>query len=622
MKRFAALLCVCATILSLLSLSACGDQGGVDTPTPTATEPTVAVEPTPAPTGTPEPTPTPTPVNYDPVEPIDFTQFLNEVSAARREEMASKVAFDGFTDYLVDDPAVKDLLTQEEINALKTDHDMPETLTYAQAVSDVDLYFRALKYGYGAYYYFGGDEVFNKAKDQVLAELAGKSTIGAKQLGEILHENMLFVRDGHFNVYGSPPIVQETVRYEYFYCQGQEYAKDENGYYKTASGEKWYYESCSHPSVTMQFTLTDSGKLVYSPVLFCPVTETNGSDTVTLRCGDKVAKETVHWVLQTAYADTPSDAPNIRFLEENNIVYTAIRNSNGRYDDLMTEFEETGLAAKGAELVILDIRSHGGGGDGYARNWIKNFTGHEMELKQVFSVRRSKLDDEYNGAPEFVYSVFDGAFIENDVPVIVLVDDNCGSSGESMLLGAKTINNVLVIGSNSGGYQVCGNRMSFSLPNSGIGFSFGASLQFGNSITNVDGVGHMPDVWCNPETALEAVLNMVKEYDLVDAADEIYEAWDEVLFNCKNITLRWAHFTLEHESEEVGVSLGGHSTAFVKVNGVLTDDFTVESSDPNVLACTKKGSGIIELHFKNPGRCKVLVTCGKTTAVFRWRVNG
>ena len=57
MKRFTALLCVCAMTLSLLSFSACGDQGSV-TPTHSPTETANSVEP--APTRTPEPTVEPT----------------------------------------------------------------------------------------------------------------------------------------------------------------------------------------------------------------------------------------------------------------------------------------------------------------------------------------------------------------------------------------------------------------------------------------------------------------------------------------------------------------------------------------------------------------------------------
>ena len=34
------------------------------------------------------------------------------------------------------------------------------------------------------------------------------------------------------------------------------------------------------------------------------------------------------------------------------------------------------------------------------------------------------------------------------------------------------------------------------------------------SMENVEGKGYAPDLWCNPKTSLQSVLNMVERYDL------------------------------------------------------------------------------------------------------------
>ena len=34
---------------------------------------------------------------------------------------------------------------------------------------------------------------------------------------------------------------------------------------------------------------------------------------------------------------------------------------------------------------------------------------------------------------------------------------------------------------------------------------------------NVDGKGYEPDLWCDPKTSLQSVLNMVERYDLGSA---------------------------------------------------------------------------------------------------------
>lgn len=64
-----------------------------------------------------------------------------------------------------------------------------------EAVYDVDLFFRALKYGYGGYYYFGEDN-FKKAQEEVLSDISGNSRIYVFNLIQSLRNSLKFVRDG------------------------------------------------------------------------------------------------------------------------------------------------------------------------------------------------------------------------------------------------------------------------------------------------------------------------------------------------------------------------------------------------------------------------------------------
>jgi C-terminal processing protease CtpA/Prc len=96
----------------------------------------------------------------------------------------------------------------------------------------------------------------------------------------------------------------------------------------------------------------------------------------------------------------------------------------------------------------------------------------------------------------------------------VLTDENCGSSGESMLNLLRSMENVVVVGGNTGGAQLCGNVMTFYLPNSNLSFSFGVSLGFQFDTENVDYKGYEPDVWCDPQSALDAVLALLENSGL------------------------------------------------------------------------------------------------------------
>ena len=62
------------------------------------------------------------------------------------------------------------LLTQEEINALRTEKSKIKKLTKEQAIEDADLFFRAWKYAYPSYYFIGEDS-FLSAREEVMETL-------------------------------------------------------------------------------------------------------------------------------------------------------------------------------------------------------------------------------------------------------------------------------------------------------------------------------------------------------------------------------------------------------------------------------------------------------------------
>ena len=97
------------------------------------------------------------------------------------------------------------------------------------------------------------------------------------------------------------------------------------------------------------------------------------------------------------------------------------------------------------------------------------------------------------------------------------MDDKWGSAGESALHFLRAMENVLVVGSNSAGYQISSDSVHMSLPNSGMHVQMGTTYRFEFSFENVDFKGFEPDVWCNPEIALDAIMNMLLRYDLVDS---------------------------------------------------------------------------------------------------------
>ncbi len=454
-----------------------------------------------------------------------FETLLGSVNEKRRTDMASEVTFDGFEDYIVNDPSTIDLLSDDEIKALVTNHPTRQSVSRDDALADVDLLFRALHNAYAAYYYFGEDK-FDAAEAEVKAWVQKQKTVNVEKLGQTINTALQFVQDAHFAIRpGEENVKQQKAWYSYIGTE-QRFFKDDSGYYRMIDGEKWYVDSLSNKSSEMSPVLRANGSLGYAPTLLCHG-KAGSSDTITLRNGDGVTRtDKIVWKANESLLDDTWDRSSAcyRYLEENGILYLSIRLFDNRRfaDTVLPEYAASGSKAKNCKLVIYDLRSNGGGDDRYARTWTQNFTGAKsVEPKVAAGNRGSKLGNAA-GFNWMSVGIFDGGvsrgnWLPNDIPVIVLMDSRCGSSGESALTFAKTMDNVIVIGSNSAGYQLCGNVYDYSLPCTGITACFGVSLSFYGSMDNVDYKGYEPDLWCNPKTALQSVLNMVERYDLGSA---------------------------------------------------------------------------------------------------------
>lgn len=557
----------------------------------------------------------------------EFDAMMAQFNAEHREMVTSKEAFSDFSKYMVNDPATADLLSQAEIDSLVNANNWKNVLTYAEAASDVDLLFRAFKSAYGAYYYFG-EEAFAEAKAEIMAWLNGKTTINTHQLSQVMGNAFDFLRDAH--AYVGERSYEYNIRYEYYFCTGQNYSRDDTGYYKTISGEKWYFKSFSDNRVKMEPTMTQSGALAYSPVLFCPAPQMSNSTVTLQNAADQTKVQNLTWRLSEEYAFSYR-YPDFRLLEENGIAYISERCFDYSFKDgELTEFVSSGAQVKDADVIIFDIRANGGGSDHFCRDWVKNYCGvlpenggtlafgyyHSALEKAANTKKGYGYRDGTNGT--FSYGVYPGKHISNNIPIIVLVDDMCGSSGESMLNILRTLDNVMIVGSNSAGYQLCGNVNSYTLPNSGILFQFGSSPEFNYAPENVDFKGYEPDIWCNPKTALNKVLNMVIRYDLADA-DDVWCLQNQIVSpNPKNLNV-----TLDYHGYNIqpggGFGAGGgmHSIV-VLVDGKPATDFTVSSENPDVCTVEKKSSNTFQVNVTGKGDSILTVQVDETTRTFRW----
>ena len=240
MKKITAILLI---ILVLFSAASCSST--IAEPSITASVlPTAVPTPidTPSPTPSPTVTPSPTPIQYiykDAVV-LDLADVMEQASTAHRTRLETEINYDQLLEYIPNDPEAKALLTREEIKLLKEEREMKETLIpYDEAVADVELYFRTLKYAYALYYYFGGDEAFNAAQQEIMAYLEGKDGIYAEDLAQCIYDSLDFIRDVHNQISGRHYGENRQQRYEYHYsAEPHDFSADEHGFYKeTVTGD-------------------------------------------------------------------------------------------------------------------------------------------------------------------------------------------------------------------------------------------------------------------------------------------------------------------------------------------------------------------------------------------------
>ncbi|MBE6969111.1 MAG: hypothetical protein E7442_03180 [Ruminococcaceae bacterium] len=264
----------------------------------------------------------------EPVLPaLDLAMLFEEVSAEHKAMVENKAALNSIEQYLVEDPETVNLLTGDEIMELLYSAPSPATITYEEAVSDVDILFRAFRSSYGAYYYFR-EEAFQTAQAEILKQLQGKKLISTDTFAKTLAAAFSFLRDAHSWVYN--PVYEESLRCEYFYTD-QFFAEDSVGYYQYIGGEKWYVESFSDSTVRIEPALTAEGEILYSPVLCCTMGDMKTSAVTLTNAEGQKAEVTLNWNLSEPYSQA-CRTPDFKLLEEYGIAYLSIRCFDNEYE--------------------------------------------------------------------------------------------------------------------------------------------------------------------------------------------------------------------------------------------------------------------------------------------------
>lgn len=380
----------------------------------------------------------------------------------------------------------------------------------SQLIEDVDVLFQLLKETYGAYFYFGGDQTFDTAKQQILDEvhLLQDSKITPRAIESLLASHLsTIIKDSHF-VIGSTRISTGSQLYPY---------QVPNLYFDSPLAAYKEY---------MGLTLTPDGIIKYAFV----ATSKDGKDLPETAIVDQ---KTVFldWTQMEPFKPSELSYYDTSTVDGIDIITSRSMRYSSESVDVLKQFASSGAQYRDNRSLILDLRGNNGGNSAYAMSWLQNFLGTEFPVKQMFTQRISAPFCSYVSSPGSLYDstfstwidnqhdpwvsqIMEGKQQKNDCILFVLVDKNVVSAAEDFIAWLRTVENVLIVGSNTGGTSVCGNICYFYLPNSKLMVRFGTNLTFYEGLENRDGIGFYPDLWVDPSVSLDYVLRLCKQSGL------------------------------------------------------------------------------------------------------------
>jgi len=406
-----------------------------------------------------------------------------------------------------------------------------------EAIKDTETLFEVLRYVYGAYLYFGGDEIFEPIREQIIEEIRqGNDQYIGMEFLQILYSHLSpVIRDNHFFI----DHMSFGPEYRFLVSRDVFFDRTDQGFQNRETG--LYIEAITgHDMIDiLRLQLDKSGQHFYAPIL--------------QREGESIDPET----LTVLYEDGTSEYLELRIALTNEHVFqspSALTYVDGfpvvslewmmgmsavPYGEYAHAFLSCAEELRDEPVIILDLRSNRGGSSVLPLKWMYLLTGEivrenairlgnwDIELEYPWTpwgdtpeTNSLYLSDEDQADLEFlihevsmngfsVHNLIERHIVEREQALIVLVDRYTVSAGEIFIDLAFNIENTLVIGQNTRGVLISNMTYpSLRMPNSGIPFGLGRGVWLYSDGHFAEGIGFRPDVWVTGD-ALEATIAML-----------------------------------------------------------------------------------------------------------------
>ena len=435
-------------------------------------------------------------------------------------------------DEAIDDYIVETLKNADNIPLENT------RLSFETIEKDLDFLFAYLKYSYGAYQYYGGDEVFLPMKETILAELKDKngnrvySNVYADTLYKHISEAII---DCHFAIGNESLAKTQSHRY-FVYSTDYFFDLKEDVFCTEIDGLDYELISIDGlaPIDLMKPYLNAEGFMVW--VAGYPSKKGLSKDFRPIVLYNEETGKVIETeiFLISHFSNGTNTGPMYNEYELNGISIVESRTCTPSPDagDMFKVMSDAAVALKDKNIIVVDLRDNGGGNTGYPRAWLSGLLDTNFDnMRGVYAQRRTKTTYHIHGQrwgrslEEFLatdsHKSWAGpsidaakAYENKDRVFIVLADNNTGSSGEGFVDYLRQIENTIVFGTNTGGAFSTGNIAAINLPYSKIRIQCGHALHLEPDLTTIEGIGIQPDIWVPSKDSLERVVKFIENYGL------------------------------------------------------------------------------------------------------------
>ncbi|WP_425445847.1 S41 family peptidase [Dethiothermospora halolimnae] len=487
-----------------------------------------------------------------PEKELDFNKVIKEVNQERKARLESESQND-IRQYIYKVSGDREGFTEDEIESLLQPREEKQgTISKENALEDTEYLFKILKYMYGGYGYYGGDEIFNQAKKQVINSINAKEELSVNDLKTIFYEELSFITDGHLAI--GRIHINKKHRLNYYCNQEIEIKQNNKGFYFTKDNKKRYLKSINKDEKVekyLKLAINENGELIY----YIGLLQNDKKAKLSLQIEYNLDSERKKDVIKLAKAKRKVHRNPTAFEQktvEGIPVLICRRLDDKREENTLKYFVETGSKLKNEEVFIIDLRGNGGGSDIWCNFWYENYIGHPPKTGKSSMKRYSKLYlqaqkniqdiniepllekydmprlneevEKYYGPKvealknkaydDWKVEVEDSKWVNNDNIIFVLVDKGVASSGEIFIEHLRTLDNVVFVGTNTAGYHDVSDLQNVYLPNSNLNVYLGAGLDMNKYPPYfIDGVGFEPDIWLDNEDMLDRVIKLYNRYN-------------------------------------------------------------------------------------------------------------